>query len=441
MIGTALVAATIGLQLVAGALGLQAGLTVLLLAPELYGRCARSVSSFTPAPMQSASERIFAELDAAPVPRPPAHVAAPDPRPGAMITARGPLLLPRARRRAALTASTSPRARPHHRAAGPSGAARARSQGCIMRLADPTRGQISCDGLDLRTIDLDLWRCEIAWVPQRPTLFAGTIAANIACTSPAPGSNGPGAPPALPARDGLHRKRCPAGSGRSSARAPGGCPPDRRSGSGSRAPSSPTARCCSATSPPPTSTTAAPAPSPRRIARLAAGRTTLLIVHEPLLAELADEVYVMHDGRLSPAGRTARARRPARRRTPAGVAVGARRMSRLLVVIRAGRGERARLALQRCAGRARRGGAAIALLSTSGYLISRAAQRPADPDADDGDRRRACVRHRARACCATPNDSPPTTSRCGSSHAYASSSTAASSGSCPAASPGAAATS
>ena len=36
MLGTALVAATIGIQLVQGSLGLQAGLTVLLLAPELY---------------------------------------------------------------------------------------------------------------------------------------------------------------------------------------------------------------------------------------------------------------------------------------------------------------------------------------------------------------------------------------------------------------------
>ncbi|HTW42009.1 MAG TPA: ABC transporter transmembrane domain-containing protein, partial [Solirubrobacteraceae bacterium] len=37
MIGTALVAAAIGVQLVSGTLGLQAGLTVLLLAPEMYG--------------------------------------------------------------------------------------------------------------------------------------------------------------------------------------------------------------------------------------------------------------------------------------------------------------------------------------------------------------------------------------------------------------------
>jgi len=35
------------------------------------------------------------------------------------------------------------------------------------------------------------------------------------------------------------------------------------------------------------------------IVRLAGGRTTVLIVHEPLLTELADEVYVMRGGRLA----------------------------------------------------------------------------------------------------------------------------------------------
>ncbi len=53
MIGTALVAATIGVQLVDGALGLQAGLTVLLLAPSSTRRCAWSASSSTRAPTRA----------------------------------------------------------------------------------------------------------------------------------------------------------------------------------------------------------------------------------------------------------------------------------------------------------------------------------------------------------------------------------------------------
>ena len=45
-----------------------------------------------------------------------------------------------------------------------------------MGLADPGRGAISCGGIDLREMDLTAWREQIAWVPQRPTLFTGTIA-------------------------------------------------------------------------------------------------------------------------------------------------------------------------------------------------------------------------------------------------------------------------
>ena len=68
MIGTALVAATIGIQLVAGALTLQAGLTVLLLAPELYGPLRGVGQQFhAGAEGLTAAERLFEVLD-----RPPA---------------------------------------------------------------------------------------------------------------------------------------------------------------------------------------------------------------------------------------------------------------------------------------------------------------------------------------------------------------------------------
>ncbi len=70
MIGTALVAATIGVQLVDGDLGLTAGLTVLLLAPELYGPLRNVGQQFhASADGSAAAERIFAVLD-----RPPAIV-------------------------------------------------------------------------------------------------------------------------------------------------------------------------------------------------------------------------------------------------------------------------------------------------------------------------------------------------------------------------------
>ena len=65
MLGTALVAVTIGLQLDGGHLSLQAGLTVLLLAPELYGPLRAVGQQFhASADGMAAAERIFAVLDA-----------------------------------------------------------------------------------------------------------------------------------------------------------------------------------------------------------------------------------------------------------------------------------------------------------------------------------------------------------------------------------------
>src|SRR5581483_3913479 len=67
MLGTALVAATIGIQLAAGDLGLTAGLTVLLLAPELYAPLRQLGAQFhASADGMAAAERIFAVLDEPP---------------------------------------------------------------------------------------------------------------------------------------------------------------------------------------------------------------------------------------------------------------------------------------------------------------------------------------------------------------------------------------
>ena len=48
-----------------------------------------------------------------------------------------------------------------------------------MRLADPSAGTVSCDGVDLRELEPALWHEQIAWAPQRAQLFAGSVADNI----------------------------------------------------------------------------------------------------------------------------------------------------------------------------------------------------------------------------------------------------------------------
>jgi len=188
MIGTALVAATIGVQLVDGVLGLQAGLTVLLLAPELYSPLRLVGQQFhASTDATTAFDRAFEILDGELQPTPAGRLAAPCP-------ARKPLVMSAVsydypRRDGAVLQAVDLELRPGAITAliGPSGAGKSTVAMLLMGLALPSRGTIACGGLDLRAIDPDSWRSQIAWVPQRPTIFRGTVAENIALYRPAAG--------------------------------------------------------------------------------------------------------------------------------------------------------------------------------------------------------------------------------------------------------------
>ncbi|MGA2873757.1 MAG: ATP-binding cassette domain-containing protein, partial [Candidatus Dormibacteria bacterium] len=45
-------------------------------------------------------------------------------------------------------------------------------------------GTFLADGADVLPADLGSWRRRLAWVPQRPTLFSGTVAENLRLGSP-----------------------------------------------------------------------------------------------------------------------------------------------------------------------------------------------------------------------------------------------------------------
>lgn len=194
MIGIALVAATVGIQLAEGSLGLTAGLTILILAPELYMPLRRLGAQFhASADGMASAERIFAVLDqpaavSAPSGAPAsvasgAPTAAPDPRragiavrglrfshPGRDEVLRGIDLDIDAGETVALT--------------GPSGGGKSTLLSLLLRLADPSAGTIECDGIDLRAVDAEAWRRQVAWVPQRPTIFAGTVEENVRLADP-----------------------------------------------------------------------------------------------------------------------------------------------------------------------------------------------------------------------------------------------------------------
>ena len=54
----------------------------------------------------------------------------------------------------------------------------------LLRYAEPVSGQVRAGGSPAASLDARGWREQIAWVPQQPTLFAGTIRDNIALGRP-----------------------------------------------------------------------------------------------------------------------------------------------------------------------------------------------------------------------------------------------------------------
>ncbi len=62
---------------------------------------------------------------------------------------------------------------------GPSGAGKTTVSQLLLGFLTPSCGRIIVDGADLATIPATVWRTRIAWLPQRPTLFHGTVLDNI----------------------------------------------------------------------------------------------------------------------------------------------------------------------------------------------------------------------------------------------------------------------
>jgi ABC-type multidrug transport system fused ATPase/permease subunit len=62
---------------------------------------------------------------------------------------------------------------------GSSGCGKSTCIQLIQRFYDPTNGQITVDGVDVRKFNIRWWRSQIGVVNQEPVLFATTIAENI----------------------------------------------------------------------------------------------------------------------------------------------------------------------------------------------------------------------------------------------------------------------
>ena len=67
---------------------------------------------------------------------------------------------------------------------GPSGAGKTTLLRLLLRFTEPASGTVRVGGADLAAVPVDAWRAQIAWVPQHPRLFGGSVADNIALGQP-----------------------------------------------------------------------------------------------------------------------------------------------------------------------------------------------------------------------------------------------------------------
>ncbi|MFE4617949.1 thiol reductant ABC exporter subunit CydD [Streptomyces sp. NPDC056747] len=181
-LSVALVAVTIGMRLVHGELDLYTGLVILILAPEAYLPLRQVGAQYhAAAEGLAAAEEIFEVLEQ-PV-REGGTGAVPDSVRLELdrVTVRHP-----GRAEPALDAATLT-VEPGETVAlvGPSGVGKSTLLDVVLGFVAPEEGgSVRVGGEDLAALDLEAWRSRIAWVPQRPYLFAGTIAENVRLACP-----------------------------------------------------------------------------------------------------------------------------------------------------------------------------------------------------------------------------------------------------------------
>ncbi len=182
-VSIAIVAVLSGLRLMAGTMEFSRAYFILLAAPE-YFLVLRTLGTFYHMRMEamSAAERILGLLETK------APTTASRPRLAAAISpacgqaceiAFDSVTVSYGARTVLRDLSFRVEAGSHVALTGASGIGKSTILGVLLRFLDPERGQVMVDGSPLELLDRAEWLERVAWLPQKPTLFHGSIRENI----------------------------------------------------------------------------------------------------------------------------------------------------------------------------------------------------------------------------------------------------------------------
>jgi thiol reductant ABC exporter CydD subunit len=189
-ISVALVAVAVGLRLLGGHLDLRTALFVLILAPEAYLPLRLLGTNFhASAEGMKAAEQVFTVL-ARPLPARGSVAAVPDPSSTGIVVRDLQVTYPGRGHPALRPVSFTVHPGELLAIVGPSGCGKSTLLGVLLGLVAADSGSVRIGDRDLNDLDIDVWRSRLAWVPQRPHLFAASLAENVCLGRPdAPASD------------------------------------------------------------------------------------------------------------------------------------------------------------------------------------------------------------------------------------------------------------
>ncbi|MSS83669.1 thiol reductant ABC exporter subunit CydD [Actinomycetaceae bacterium WB03_NA08] len=173
-LSVALVAVSVGFRMVTGDLDLFTGLTIIMLAPEVYEPLRQVGAQFhASANGIAAAEECFSILEQPETPR------------GDLTAPTAPIIHLQSLSVAARGAwapdnlsATIPRGK-ITALAGASGVGKTTTAMTILGLETPTRGSVLLDSQDLADTRMQTWWSQVSWVPQSPLIVAGSVTENI----------------------------------------------------------------------------------------------------------------------------------------------------------------------------------------------------------------------------------------------------------------------